>query len=69
MKESSCPICGKPVENRSTNPSYPFCSQRCRLLDLGNWLGEGYRIPDRFVEDEDDAVIPDHLPNGEEEER
>jgi len=40
-----CAICGKPVPPRSTNRSYPFCSDRCRLLDLGKWLGEEYRIP------------------------
>jgi len=27
------------------NRSFPFCSDRCRLLDLGKWLGEDYRIP------------------------
>lgn len=41
----SCPICGKPVDARPANPSSPFCSDRCRLLDLGRWLGEEYRIP------------------------
>ena len=36
-----CPICGKPAEARHR----PFCSARCRLLDLGRWLGGDYRIP------------------------
>jgi hypothetical protein len=27
------------------NPYRPFCSERCRLVDLGRWLGEAYRIP------------------------
>jgi endogenous inhibitor of DNA gyrase (YacG/DUF329 family) len=27
-------------------PDYPFCSKRCRLIDLGRWLGEGYRVSD-----------------------
>jgi len=27
------------------NPAYPFCSERCRLVDLGRWLGEEYRVP------------------------
>jgi len=26
-------------------PDYPFCSRRCRIIDLGRWLGEGYRVP------------------------
>jgi hypothetical protein len=41
----SCPICKKPVGARAANPAYPFCSARCKLLDLGKWLGEDYRIP------------------------
>ncbi len=39
-----CPICGKPAAPRPENRSAPFCSDRCRLLDLGNWLGETYRV-------------------------
>lgn len=38
-----CPICGKPVA--PTDPEMPFCSERCRLLDLGNWASEKYVIP------------------------
>ncbi len=38
-----CPECGKPAP-RAGNRSRPFCSDRCRLLDLGRWLGEEYRI-------------------------
>lgn len=30
---------------RTENRAYPFCSDRCRLIDLGKWLGEEYRIP------------------------
>ncbi|WP_456432931.1 DNA gyrase inhibitor YacG [Thermosulfuriphilus sp.] len=38
-----CPICGKraPWEG---NPFRPFCSERCKLIDLGSWLDENYRI-------------------------
>jgi len=38
-----CPICKKAVEK--DNPEFPFCSARCRLIDLGNWSSEAYRIP------------------------
>jgi endogenous inhibitor of DNA gyrase (YacG/DUF329 family) len=38
-----CPICGKPVERGG--PYVPFCGDRCRLLDLGNWASEKYGIP------------------------
>lgn len=41
-----CPICKNRSERRENNPYAPFCSQRCKLIDLGNWIGEGYRIPD-----------------------
>ncbi len=44
-KTPPCPICGKPAAPRPENRAYPFCSDRCRLVDLGRWLGEQYRIP------------------------
>jgi uncharacterized protein len=37
-----CPICKKPVE--AGTPDFPFCSERCRLIDLGNWSSEKYVI-------------------------
>jgi endogenous inhibitor of DNA gyrase (YacG/DUF329 family) len=37
-------------------PEYPFCSPRCRTIDLGRWLGERYRVP--AEEDEDDYSSP-----------
>ncbi len=37
---STCRICQKSIE--STNNYYPFCSERCRLIDLGNWASESY---------------------------
>ncbi|HSN13006.1 MAG TPA: DNA gyrase inhibitor YacG [Anaeromyxobacteraceae bacterium] len=42
---SPCPACGRPAAPRAANRAYPFCSDRCRLLDLGKWLGEEFRIP------------------------
>lgn len=38
-----CPICGKPTDSKS-NADFPFCSERCRLVDLGNWSAEKYKI-------------------------
>jgi endogenous inhibitor of DNA gyrase (YacG/DUF329 family) len=38
-----CPICRKPVDSQ-TSPDFPFCSERCRLTDLGNWSSEKYKI-------------------------
>jgi endogenous inhibitor of DNA gyrase (YacG/DUF329 family) len=38
-------MCRRPVAPRSKNGAFPFCSDRCKLLDLGKWLGEEYRVP------------------------
>lgn len=40
-----CPICGNPALFSPKNPFRPFCSERCKLIDLGEWAKEGYRIP------------------------
>jgi len=40
-----CPICGNPATFSPKNPFRPFCSERCKLIDLGEWAKEGYRIP------------------------
>ena len=46
MPQIPCPRCGKKVKYRrlADVPTFPFCSERCRLIDLGNWLDERYRI-------------------------
>jgi endogenous inhibitor of DNA gyrase (YacG/DUF329 family) len=38
-----CPTCGKPVDWEHA-PERPFCSERCRVADLGRWASENYRI-------------------------
>jgi hypothetical protein len=38
-----CPICKKPV--KSGDPDFPFCSDRCRSIDLGKWATGAYVIP------------------------
>lgn len=40
----NCPQCGKPALFGPANPWRPFCSERCRLIDLGAWATESYRI-------------------------
>ena len=52
-----CPICAKAVDFFA-EPLGPFCSNRCKMVDLGRWLGEEYRIsetlrPDHFVQYEE----------------
>ena len=39
-----CPICKKPVEWSDKNPWRPFCSERCKLIDLGEWASDAYVI-------------------------
>lgn len=42
----NCPICKKPVQPDAEWS--PFCSERCKLIDLGNWASEKYTIPTPF---------------------
>lgn len=48
----NCPICKKIVLWNEDFPFRPFCSDRCRLIDLGDWASESHRIAG-------DPVIPD----------
>jgi len=40
------------VQSRATNPSFPFCSERCRQIDLGKWLNEEHRVAGEPVSSE-----------------
>ncbi|MFZ1574832.1 MAG: DNA gyrase inhibitor YacG [Chromatiaceae bacterium] len=51
-----CPHCGASVPWTAASPWRPFCSERCRLIDLGAWFDEGHRIP--TVPDEDPDASP-----------
>ena len=58
-----CPTCDKQVEWHD-NPFRPFCSERCKLVDLSKWVSEEYRVPGRSVpgepvEDDEDQPRPD----------
>lgn len=44
-KRVKCPTCGKPVAWTPDAKWRPFCSERCRLIDLGAWAAEEHRIP------------------------
>ncbi|MEK2688994.1 DNA gyrase inhibitor YacG [Bdellovibrio sp. GT3] len=44
-KTVKCPQCGKPALYSPENAFRPFCSERCRLIDLGEWASGGYAIP------------------------
>ena len=51
-----CPICRKKVTR--DNPEFPFCSERCRVIDLGNWASGKYVISTPFSPG-DRPKIPD----------
>lgn len=56
----SCPTCGKPVV-WSASRYRPFCSARCRQIDLGAWASEAYRVP---TSPPDASDAEDFLPPG-----
>ena len=41
-----CPSCGAPVEWGPASLFRPFCSERCKMADLGDWATEKFRVPD-----------------------
>jgi endogenous inhibitor of DNA gyrase (YacG/DUF329 family) len=57
--ETICPTCRKRVV-WAQSPFRPFCSERCKILDLGRWLDEEYRIP--VAEDEGETPAGDDSP-------
>lgn len=53
-----CPQCGKVLEYSLDNPSRPFCSSRCKLIDLGAWAEERYAIGGPTVFSEESGTEP-----------
>jgi endogenous inhibitor of DNA gyrase (YacG/DUF329 family) len=47
MRWVRCPQCGHEAPWNPENPYRPFCSERCKLIDLGAWASEAYRVPMR----------------------
>jgi endogenous inhibitor of DNA gyrase (YacG/DUF329 family) len=60
LRTVNCPQCGKPIVWDKENRFRPFCSERCRLIDLGAWASENYRIP---VAENDEKADGDSLPD------
>ena len=48
-----CPHCGAEVEWKDENRFRPFCSERCKMVDLGAWANEQYRVPEDVQGDDD----------------
>ncbi len=59
MAVVKCPICSKAVVWNADNPYRPFCSERCKNVDLGAWASERYSIPDAQRPGEDNDDLPD----------
>jgi uncharacterized protein len=60
----ACPICGKGSDS-ATDADFPFCSERCRLIDLGNWSSEKYKIGEPVI----DESMPEDAPRDSEDHR
>jgi endogenous inhibitor of DNA gyrase (YacG/DUF329 family) len=50
---AKCPTCGKPIEWTPAAKWRPFCSERCKLIDLGRWLDGSYTVPGEPADEED----------------
>ncbi len=57
MSAMTCPICQRSARPRAENRSFPFCSERCKAVDLGRWLNEEYRVPALDTDDTDMAAV------------
>jgi endogenous inhibitor of DNA gyrase (YacG/DUF329 family) len=56
IKTVHCPTCDKLVEWRPENKYRPFCSERCKLIDLGEWATEKYRVPTKDGGPDDESA-------------
>lgn len=54
MATVRCPICEREFDP-AQSPAVPFCSARCRQIDLGRWLGEKYSVPVELPDDDEPA--------------
>ena len=56
-----CPTCKKEVEWSEASTFRPFCSDRCRLIDLGDWASEKHSIPDDPLPSIEDYQLSDNI--------
>ena len=78
MIKVRCPICDRWMHGQGPKewPAWPFCSPRCKLIDLGRWLGGAYRLDSVAQEEEDSpdeevteslkSAVPSAVPHREE---
>ena len=60
-KQVACPTCKQLATYDTNNPFRPFCSQRCKMIDLGDWANESYRIPDNKQAENQPLGLDDDL--------
>jgi endogenous inhibitor of DNA gyrase (YacG/DUF329 family) len=53
LRTVRCPQCGAAVEWSPASRWRPFCSERCKLIDLGAWASETYRVPAEEAQDDE----------------
>jgi uncharacterized protein len=56
-----CPICKQPVDSE-TSSEFPFCSERCRERDLGNWAMEKYKVAVPMMDESETEEIEANEP-------
>ena len=61
-----CPSCGKSTRYDHTNPDRPFCSNRCRTMDIAQWADEGYRIPQKPENSDSDQDVKKYVDDDDE---
>ena len=52
MRKVRCPHCGKIIEYSLENSYRPFCTERCKMIDLGEWADEKFKIPTKNLDQE-----------------
>lgn len=56
---NKCPTCKQKTVYDKNNPFRPFCSERCKLIDLGQWASEEYKIPSNEQVDHQGIIEPE----------
>ncbi len=63
VKHVTCPTCGGVSVYAPSNPFRPFCSERCKQIDLGAWASEQFTMP-VDTQPDDDLTVPTHAKPG-----
>lgn len=56
VKKYNCPQCDAEIQWNEDFPFRPFCSERCKMIDFGDWASENNKIPSELVENPDDFI-------------